>query len=302
MVTLHRTARDKLEELFGGDVSFEEPLNRHCSLKIGGKSDIFLLARTSRHIQQALRFCHQQKLPYFIFGAGTNLLVPDEGYRGLVIKIGMSGIRFEGRTVIAEAGAGLQRLIKKSVEMNLTGVEFAWGIPGTIGGAVVMNAGACGHELSEIVTRVTGIDSDGNSFNMEHNELGFDYRSSNIRTRGFILCEIELMLKQADRDTVRARLAEIKRRRKDLNPKFPSAGCIFKNPAEESAGKLIDLCRLKGVEIGDAKVWDRHANFIINNGNASYCEVKDLMRLIAERVDRERGVRLEPEIIDMGQG
>jgi UDP-N-acetylmuramate dehydrogenase len=298
---IQQTIRDNLEELFGGRISFDEPLNRHCTFNLGGKADIFFRASDANQVKQASLFCREQNILYYIFGAGSNLLVPDEGYRGMIIRIDMRGIRFKGETLIAQAGAGLQKLVRQSIKNNLSGLEFTWSIPGSVGGAVVMNAGALGHEIGERVELVRAIDADGEYRELKQNELGFGYRESNIRKSGLILLEIELKLERVDPEIMQQRAAEVKSRRKNLNPKYPSAGCVFKNPADRSAGQLIDQCGLKGHQIGGARVWDEHANFIINSGGASYEEVKGLMRLIADKVKQKDRIELEPEIIDIGE-
>ena len=298
---IQQTIRDNLEELFGGNVLFGEPLNRHCTFNIGGKADIFFRPSNANQVKQACLFCRRQKIPFYIFGAGSNLLVPDRGYRGMIIRIDMGSLRIKGETLIAEAGAGLQRLVRESVKKNLSGLEFGWGIPGSVGGAVVMNAGAMGHEIGRRVAVVRAIDADGECRELKQNELEFGYRRSNVRKKGLILLEIELKLERVEPGVIQQRMAEVKNRRKSLNPKYPSAGSIFKNPAGRSAGRLIDQCGLKGHQIGGARVWDEHANFIINSGGASYKEVKSLMRLIADKVKQKDRIQLEPEIIDVGE-
>ena len=297
----HPALKSELETIFGRNVFFDEPLSQHCSLKIGGPADFFVCIENTEQLRQALVFCNKHDLPRFVLGGGSNLLVPDEGYRGVILKIEQSDSRFDGEVLVAESGAKLNALAHRAADNSLSGLEFLWGIPGTVGGAAIMNAGACGHEIGEIVLSVSGLDDDGEEVTLPKERLQFGYRSSNIAASGIVLTEVKLKLHKSDPASIQERLQSVKQRRRGLYPARPSAGCVFKNPENVSAGKLIDDCGLKGHKLGGAKVWKEHANFIVNDNGASYVDVKKLMELVEEKVRSEYGVALEPEIIDLGE-
>lgn len=292
---------DRDGKISGADVVVDEPLYRHCSLQVGGKADFFIRAATLDILNGALGFCREHRIDFFIMGAGSNLLMPDAGYRGMVIKMDMRGIQFSGSTVIAGAGAKLSRVVHESVKNNLTGLEFAAGIPGTIGGATLMNAGAFGGQIGENIRRVTAIDRGGRSQQIPRDDIQFGYRSCSLKDGGLIVTEVELALNPGDQEAIRKRLNEVRELRKKHEPSEPSAGCVFKNPTGDSAGRLIDSCGMKGLRQGKAEVSEKHANYIINRGGATYEDVTRLMETIIQKVREKYNVILEPEIIDLGK-
>jgi len=268
---------------------------------VGGKADFFVRAATTKLLKQAVEFCQRHGIGYFVLGAGTNLLIPDEGYRGMALKVEMRKIQFEDSTVVAEAGTKLRRLAHETAEKGLAGLEFAEGIPGTVGAAVVMNAGAFGEQIGDRVLHVNAVDCRGRSIKLSHDEMGFGYRSSNLMDSDLIVTEVELALNPADLKSIRRRLEQVRQARNRVQPSEPNAGCVFKNSAEDSAGRLIDGCGLKGLRRGGAQVSEKHANFIINRHNATYADIKMLMQQIINQVHEKYNVALEPEIIDIGE-
>ncbi|OGW38719.1 MAG: UDP-N-acetylenolpyruvoylglucosamine reductase [Nitrospirae bacterium GWD2_57_9] len=294
-----------------GELRRNEPLSGHTSFRIGGPADVLAFPVDREDLEALLRQITQQGRKYFILGGGTNLLVRDGGVRGVVVSLQrMGAIRTEreyrsvGGTfsiVAAEAGAPLGKLQSFAAEHGLTGLEFAAGIPGTVGGAICMNAGTAAGEVGDIVQSVTTLGYDGRLIARGREELGFGYRTSNI-PEGHFVVEAAFVLRHDDREKIKARVKELQEKRKQRQPMgAPNAGSIFKNPYEESAGKLIETAKLKGRRIGDAQVSDKHANFILNVGNATARDVLELMEIVKQTVLEVHGVRLEPEIKIIGE-
>jgi UDP-N-acetylmuramate dehydrogenase len=253
----------------------------------------------------------KQGVSYVVIGGGTNLLVRDGGFRGVVIclqRLGTIRIEREYRSVggtfsvvYVEAGALLPKLLGFAMEQGLTGLEFAAGIPGTVGGAICMNAGTAAGEIGDVVDSVTLISPDGTLVTRGREEIGFGYRTSNIPA-GHVVLDAKIILRHGDRERIKARVMEIQDTRKQRQPwGFPSAGSVFKNPQEEAAGKLIEAAKLKGKKVGDAQVSDKHANFIVNLGKAKAKDVVALMEIVKQTVLDVHGVRLEPEIKIIGE-
>ncbi len=294
-----------------GELKKNEPLSRHTSFSIGGPADILAYPADHEDLAVLLREIRIRAQKFFILGGGTNLLIRDGGFRGVVISLQrMNAIRIEREyrsvggnyaVISAEAGAFLPKLHAFALENGLTGLEFATGIPGTIGGAVCMNAGTAAGEMGDIIDSVTLADPEGRLITRGRDEMGFGYRTANI-PEGHVVVEAAVTLRRDDKEKIRARVRELQEKRKQGQPAGqPNAGSIFKNPLEESAGKLIEMAKLKGRRVGDAQISDKHANFILNLGKATAKDVLELMEIVKQTVLETKGVRLEPEIKIIGE-
>jgi UDP-N-acetylmuramate dehydrogenase len=296
---------------FKGEIRRDEPLSRHTSYAIGGPADILAWPADREDLRLLLQAIKARKLRYFVLGGGTNLLVRDGGFRGVMISLQrMHTIKIEREyrsiggsfvVVYAEAGASLAKLLSFAVEHGLTGLEFAAGIPGTVGGAVCMNAGTSLGEIGDVVESVTLISPDGELGTRSAEEMEFGYRTASV-PEGHLVLEVRLVLRRDDKEKIKARLKELLETRKQRQPwGFPNAGSVFKNPQEESAGMLIESAELKGRMVGGAQVSVKHANVIVNTGKARAADVLELMEIVKEKVLEVSGVRLEPEIKIIGE-
>ena len=277
----------------------DEPLKDYLSFRVGGPCDCMVTPRTREELALALRTCREKEIPFFILGNGTNVIAPDEGYRGAVIRIGKDFARIscEGETLRAGSGALLSAVSKKAYENSLTGLEFAGGIPGSIGGGIVMNAGAYGGELKQVVTKVTAMDPEGNIHTYSGEECGFGYRTSIFQQNGQIVLEAEFSLRPGDPAEILAVMEDLMNRRNTKQPlNYPSAGSTFKRPEGYFAGKLIEDSGLKGVSVGGAAVSELHAGFVINKGGATASDILELMELIRNTVYDNYHVMLQPEV------
>jgi UDP-N-acetylmuramate dehydrogenase len=294
-----------------GEIRKNELMSKHTSFAIGGPADMFAYPVDREDLKALLQKIKNQKQKYFIIGSGTNLLVLDGGFRGVVISLQrMRTIKMEreyrsiGGTfavVYAEAGAPLRKLLAIAVEEGLTGFEFAVGIPGTVGGAVCMNAGTSLGEIGDIVESVTLISPDGVLSTRSAEEMEFGYRTASI-PEGHLVLEVRVVLRHDDKEKIKARIKVLLNTRKQRQPwGLPNAGSVFKNPQEESAGMLIESAGLKGRKIGGAQVSEKHANVIVNTGKAKAADVLELMEIVKEKVLEVSGVRLEPEIKIIGE-
>lgn len=283
---------------------FDEPMSRHTTFKIGGKSDALLSAKDSGEVITALRFCQEQGLPCFVMGNGSNLLVRDGGIRGVVVKIHehMQAYSLSGDTATAQAGCKLALLVRETVEKNLAGLEFAGGIPGTVGGAVLMNAGAYGGCMADCLRQVTYIDERFELCQITPGEKDMGYRDTVFSRNGYIVVRAEFSFSRCTDGSVRERYEACNTARRSKQPlSLPSAGSAFKRPEGHFAGQLIQNAGLKGESVGAAQVSPLHAGFIVNNGGARACDVLALMALVQRRVFDDSGVRLEPEIKIVGE-
>jgi len=296
---------------FKGKIHRNEPMSKHTSFAIGGPTDILAYPEDRDDLRRVLSWTREQGLNYFILGGGTNLLVRDKGFRGVMISLQrMNEIRIErenravGGTyavVYAEAGALLAKLLTFAVENGLTGLEFAAGIPGTIGGAVCMNAGTADGEIGDVINSATLLSPEGGDVVKSKDEMKFSYRTSNIPT-GHMVLDVAFALRREAKDRIKGRVKDLMDMRKERQPLgMPSAGSVFKNPQEESAGKLIESAGLKGRQVGGAEVSNKHANFIVNRGKATASDVIKLMDFVKQTVLEVHGVRLEPEIKIIGE-
>jgi len=272
-----------------------EPLKKHTSFRIGGPADYFCTPKNRAELAEALKFASVRNLPVAIMGAGTNLLPLDKGWRGLVIRLlgGLDQIKVRGRFVEAGSGVLLPKLINVLSRKGLGGLEFLAGIPGTLGGALVMNAGAWKKEIGRFVDQVTIINAKGEAETLKGKELGFKHRTSKLQRNQVIVIDAKLKLRKSSPKIIKAKIAEFLKKRRESQPLgIPNAGCVFKNPKGRYAGKLIQAAGCKGLRVGDAQVSHKHANFIVNLGEAKAADVIRLMTLVQKRVK----VKLEPEI------
>ncbi|MCJ8045315.1 UDP-N-acetylmuramate dehydrogenase [Blautia sp. NSJ-166] len=292
-------------DLLGEDRVFtEEAMSQHTTFKIGGPADYFLMPDKGEDVGRVIKICKEKEIPYFILGNGSNLLVGDGGYRGAVIQIyrNMSSVTVEGNEITAQAGALLSAVAAAAKNASLTGFEFAGGIPGTIGGAVVMNAGAYGGEMKDVLTEVTVMNAEGDIFTLPTEELELGYRTSIIKTAGYIVLEAKIRLKEGNPEVIRETMKDLTIRRTTKQPlEYPSAGSTFKRPEGYFAGKLIMDSGLAGYQVGGAQVSEKHCGFVINAGDATARDVRTLMDNVRDIVYKKYGVTLEPEVKFLGE-
>lgn len=296
--------RQKFIEIFGNNrVLFDEPMSQHTTFRIGGPADVFVMPENYEQIREVLRLCKEEKLPFFVLGNGSNLLVSDSGYRGVIIQMdrNMEEIRLDGEEIHACAGALLSSVAVAARNASLTGFEFAGGIPGTIGGAAVMNAGAYGGELKDVLKEVTVMTREGEILTIPADKLEMGYRTSIIKTAGYLVLEAVISLKKGDEEKIRAVMKELSERRTEKQPlDYPSAGSTFKRPEGYFAGKLIMDSGLRGYRVGGAQVSEKHCGFVINAGGATAEDVRSLMDHVIRVVREKYGVTLEPEVKFLG--
>ena len=295
----------KLQDIVGSDnVVSDEPMRKHTTFRIGGNADIFVRPESKEQIAEILRLCREQDVPYFILGNGSNLLVGDRGFRGVVINImdNMNDITVDGGIIKAQAGAMLIKVSRAARDNSLTGLEFASGIPGTIGGAIYMNAGAYGGEMKDVVTKVTAMDAEGEIYTFGTDELEFSYRHSVIQQRDLIVLDVTMELAAGDQKIIDDRMSELAVARRTKQPlEYPSAGSTFKRPEGYFAGKLIMDAGLRGYRVGDAQVSEKHCGFVVNRGNATADDVIKLIDDVKAKVSEEYDVVLEPEVRMIGE-
>jgi len=291
---------EKIREFFRGNISISEPLARFTTFKIGGPADYYLEPKDREDLINLIKYLKEIKYPYLIIGNGSNVLISDEGIRGAAINLefGFTKIQINKNNVFAEAGIRLSKLVDVCIENSLVGMENLAGIPGTLGGAILMNAGAYGGEISNFIKTVEVVDDVEIKF-LTKEECGFTYRKSNLERKIILSAEFELPF--GDKAKARERRKELLIKRNQSQPvDVPNAGSIFKNPVGNYAGRLIEQAGLKGLTIGGAKVSEKHANFIVNFNNASANDVIELMKVIQETVFNKFGILLEPEIKMIG--
>ncbi len=294
-----------------GELRLHEPLSAHTSFHIGGPADALVIPADRDDLGALLREVREKGLKYAVLGSGSNLLVRDGGFRGVVIslrRLDKIHITREYRSiggayavVVAEAGAPLARLLSFAAENGLTGMEFAAGIPGSVGGAICMNAGTAQGEMGDVVDSVTLLSPEGDTVLRHRDEMAFGYRVASVPA-GHAVIDAKVILRFGEKDRIRSRMKEIIQRRNERQPLgLPNAGSVFKNPHDEAAGKLIESAGLKGLTVGRAQVSGKHANFIVNLGGATAADVLKLMGIIKDRVLEVHRVRLEPEIKIIGE-
>ncbi|HIE51174.1 MAG TPA: UDP-N-acetylmuramate dehydrogenase [Armatimonadetes bacterium] len=287
-----------------GEVRLAEPLSRHTTFKVGGPAEVFVQPVSLRDVQYALAWAQEHRLPWHVLGRGSNVLIREGGVPGVVLRIGPSlgRMQFSPFGVTVQAGASFTALGRRAVQRGLAGLEFAAGVPGTVGGAICLNAGCFGQEIGEVVDTVTVLEPNGEIRRLNRAEMRFAYRHSLLRERNGIVLKAELSLQPADPQALARRWGEIltlKRARQPLDA--ASAGCVFKNPPGDLAGRLIEAAGCKGLRWGGAQVSEIHANFILNLGGASAADIEALIEIVRERVYHRCDVLLELEIEIWGE-
>lgn len=282
----------------------EEPMKNHVTFRVGGPADFFVTPKNYEELSWVLKCCAKYEMPCYIMGNGSNLLVSDQGYRGVVIQLfrQLNDIQCEGNVIRAQAGALLSAVANRALEEKLTGFEFAAGIPGTLGGACVMNAGAYGGEMKDVLKSVTVLTREGERITLQKNELELGYRTSIIAKKNYIVLEAEIELEVGDAEEIKAVMDDLKERRTTKQPlEYPSAGSTFKRPEGYFAGKLIQESGLQGFQVGGAQVSEKHCGFVINKDQATAADIAELIRQVQDRVEEKFGIRLETEVKRLGE-
>ena len=282
---------------------FHEPMCHYTTFRVGGEAECIVIVQEEEELAKLITYLRQIEQEYFILGNGSNLLVGDKGYRGIIVKMGgpMEEVHVEGCRLVAKAGALLSKVAAFRTQDSLSGLEFAAGIPGSIGGAIVMNAGAYDGEMKQIVESVRVMGRDGQIMTLDNDTMEFGYRTSIIKNRPFIVLEVTLRLTSGDEAQIGTRMEELACLRKSKQPlEYPSAGSTFKRPEGYYAGKLIMDAGLRGYRIGGAQVSEKHCGFVVNTGNAAAADIREVIEEVQERVQQKFHVTLEPEIIFLG--
>ncbi len=285
------------------NICLQEPMAGHTTFRIGGPADCLVELESEEQLIRVQNYLNKVELPYFILGNGSNLLVSDEGYRGVVLRIGsgMNRISVNGCELTAEAGATMAQVARVAMEHGLTGLEFASGIPGTVGGGVVMNAGAYDGEMSQVVKQVRVVSRTGESMELDNETMEFGYRKSSIREHCFIVTKVVFQLQTGEREQIKAKMEELVARRREKQPlEYPSAGSTFKRPCGYFAGKLIMDAGLRGYQCGGAKVSEKHCGFVVNAGGATAKDVRRLIQDVQEIIQDKFNVNLETEVLFLG--
>lgn len=276
------------------------PMSKYTTFRIGGNAAVMLTPTADEQLASIIKKCKEENIKPFIIGNGSNMLISDNGLDTVVINMCRPEPKIElvnGDTVVCDAGATMSKVCNFALENGLTGLEFAFGIPGSAGGAAYMNAGAYGGEMKDVLVECRHIDSDGNFGSLKGEELGLAYRTSAYEHNGFIITTLVMKLSKGNKDEIRAKMQELLQRRKDKQPlEYPSAGSTFKRPEGYFAGALIEECGLKGYSVGGAQVSEKHAGFVINKGSATAKDVLSLIKYIQDKVFSEKGVMLELEV------
>ncbi len=276
------------------------PMSKYTTFRIGGNAAVMLTPITDEQLASIIKKCKEENIKPFIIGNGSNMLISDKGLDTVVINMCRPNPKIElvnGDTVVCDAGATMSKVCNFALENGLTGLEFAFGIPGSAGGAAYMNAGAYGGEMKDVLVECRHIDCDGNFGSLKGEELGLAYRTSAYEHNGYIITTLVMKLSKGNKDEIRAKMQELLQRRKDKQPlEYPSAGSTFKRPEGFFAGALIEECGLKGYSVGGAQVSEKHAGFVINKGSATAKDVLSLIKYIQDKVFSEKGVMLEPEV------
>ena len=291
----------EIERILPAEQIFErEPLSRHTTFRVGGPAELFLEVKSAPELQKLLSFFFESGTKYFVMGNGSNLLADDGGYDGVIVHIAehFSEIRVAGETITAQAGALLGKTASAALANSLSGLEFASGIPGSVGGGVVMNAGAYDGEMSRVVSCVRGFTPEGREVSLSNEELRFGYRNSILKEKKIVAAEVAFRLSRGVQGEISAKMADFAERRREKQPlEYPSAGSTFKRPQGHFAGKLIMDAGLRGFCIGGAQVSEKHCGFIVNRGGATSADIKQLMEKVQREVKEQFGVALEPEVI-----
>ena len=294
-----------LAKSLGAEVIENAPMSKYTSFKTGGNADLLIIPASIDSLQEIIKKCKELNIKPFVMGNGSNLLVTDNGYKGVIIKIGsnLSSMKLlDENTIECETGTMMKVLCNFALDNSLTGLEFAFGIPGNLGGAVYMNAGAYGGEMKDVLYSCTHIDSDGNIGTLTKDQLDLGYRRSAYTDNGCTIISATLKLQKGDKTEIKEAMNDKLRRRKEKQPlEFPSAGSTFKRPEGYFAGALIEDCNLKGYSIGGAQVSEKHAGFVINRGGATSTDILNLIKHIQKTVFEKHGVKLETEVKIIGE-
>jgi UDP-N-acetylmuramate dehydrogenase len=292
--------QQRLAQILGEDnVLVDEPMSKHTTFQIGGPADLFVTPDDADELAEAVAACKEAETPFFLLGCGSDLLVSDEGYRGVIISLteGLINVAVDGNEMSCQAGVGLREASEMACELGLSGLEFACGIPGSIGGACFMNAGAYDGCIADVLKSVRVLTPDGSFVTLGVDELDLGYRKSRIADEGLIVLSATFVLKKAKPEAIRATMDDLTRRREEKQPlDLPSAGSTFKRPEGHFAGKLISDAGLKGWQSGGAGVSKKHAGFVVNLGGATAADVHAVIEHVQDEVERQFGVRLEPEV------
>ncbi len=294
---------DLKEQVITGTIMEQEPMSRHTSFAVGGPADFFVQPGTKEEIGNVICYARKAGVPFFVMGNGSNLLVSDEGFRGIMIQIGKNfhDIFVQEEMLCAQSGALLSRIAKEAWQAELTGLEFAAGIPGSLGGAVAMNAGAYGGEMKDVLLDAEVLTEEGNFVSLTAKELDLSYRHSAVFEKNYIVLSARFGLKKGKKEEIRARMDELARARKEKQPlEFPSAGSTFKRPEGYFAGKLIQDAGLRGYTVGGAQVSEKHCGFVVNRGGATAEEIAFLIRQVQKKVMDQFHVKLQPEVRFVG--
>lgn len=293
-----------LHSIAGDNVKINEPLKEHTTFKIGGAADAFVEISDASQIVDIENFLRKVDIPYFIFGRGSNILAADKGVRGVILCLGdkFSDVTVDGEFIYAKAGASLAKIARIAMENSLTGMEFAAGIPGCAGGAAVMNAGAYGSEMKDVIAEVTVLSADGEEMVLSNSTMEFGYRTSSIKNRNFCVTGVKYKLTPGDKDEIKNKMDELAEKRRTKQPlEYPSAGSVFKRPEGHFAGALIQEAGFAGKNIGGAEVSSKHCGFIVNKGGATAEDVRNLIADIRTTVKELYSVDLETEIVMIGE-
>lgn len=294
----------QLRQIVGEDnVALDEPMSKHTTFEIGGPADLFVVPETTEEVRDVVAACRQAKVPYFILGNGSDLLVSDDGYRGVIVCLadGFTNVSIDGSEMTCQAGVSLREASEMACELGLTGLEFACGIPGSVGGACFMNAGAYDGCIADVLKNVRVIMPDGSVETIAVDDLALGYRKSRIRDDDLIVLSATFALREGKPDVIRARMDELTYKRESKQPlDKPSAGSTFKRPEGYFAGKLISDAGLQGYKSGGAGVSKKHAGFVVNLGGATAADVHTVIAHVQDEVERQFGVRLEPEVRFLG--
>lgn len=296
--------KDLFEKIYlENEIMIDEDMKNHIYFKVGGPADILLTPTSIDQLSETVKVCNENNIPYYVIGNGSNLLVKDGGIRGVVITLTkLDKIQSKGNLIKAEAGVLLKDVSERAVENSLTGFEFACGIPGSVGGAVFMNAGAYDGEIKNVILEAEVLDSDGNIIILNRDELDLGYRTSKVMKENFIVLSAIFQLELGDKEKIQDRVNELTRKREEKQPlEYPSAGSTFKRPEGYFAGKLIQDAGLKGYSIGGAAVSEKHSGFVINKGGATAKDILNLIEHIQNEVKKQFGVDLHPEVRILGE-
>lgn len=295
---------NKIKTLTNGKILVNEPMSKHTTWRIGGPADLLVIPEKINEVQEIVRYAWEEKIPLTVIGNGSNLLVREKGIRGITLKIGprLGEYSIDGFTIKAEAGLPLAKLVHIASDAGIRGFEFAVGIPASIGGAAVMNAGAHGGAMDQIIREIKVITLAGEIGILSKEKIGYGYRKSNMQNSRDIVVEITYQGSAGNREEIMARTQELLQKRKGMQPlQYPNAGSVFKNPPSEAAGRLIEFTGCKGMKVGGAEVSHQHANFIINTGHATAQDVLNLIEEVRRAVSNKFGINLETEIKVIGE-